>query len=136
MVRPYFWGIAAGTVLLDQALKLLILYVQPQNRWFHLVQNTGAGFGILKGYTVILTLISLIVAAAIILNYGKIPREWWPQASWGLFLGGVVGNLIDRAVRGAVIDFIDLGFWPAFNVADAAISIAAVALIIYYWKKE
>lgn len=136
MVRRYFWGIAAGTVLLDQALKLLILYVQPQNGWFHLIQNTGAGFGILKGYTVVLTLISLIVAAAIILNYRNIPREWWPQASWGLFLGGVVGNLIDRAVRGAVIDFIDLGFWPAFNVADAAISVAAVGLIVYYWKEK
>lgn len=136
MVRSYFWSIAAGTVLLDQALKLLILYVQPQNSVFHLIQNTGAGFGILKGYTVILTLISLIVAAAIILNHRRIPVEWWPQASWGLFLGGVIGNLIDRAVRGAVIDFIDLRFWPAFNVADAAISVAAVGLIVYYWKEK
>ncbi|MBI2146198.1 signal peptidase II [Candidatus Woesearchaeota archaeon] len=133
--RILFWSMVAGTVLLDQALKLLIVYLHPATGLFRLVQNTGAGFGILKGYTVLLTIISLVVAMAIILNVRKIPLEWWTQACWGLFLGGVIGNLIDRAVRGSVIDFIDFRIWPAFNVADAAITVAAVGLIIYYWKK-
>ena len=47
-----------------------------------------------------------------------------------------MGNLLDRLFRGSVIDFIDLQFWPVFNVADAAITVAVVGLVIYYWKEE
>ena len=133
--KRLFWSIAAGTMVVDQALKILMVYLQPASGLLRLVHNTGAGFGILKGYTLLLTAISLAVAVAILINVRKIPSERWAQISWGLFLGGVVGNLIDRAVYGSVVDFIDFRFWPAFNVADAAISVAAVGLIIYYWKK-
>ncbi|HLC71931.1 MAG TPA: signal peptidase II, partial [Candidatus Nanoarchaeia archaeon] len=117
-----FWIVSAGIIILDQLSKLLIDYVQPQSPFIHLVQNTGAGFGILKGQTLWLALISLIVAVAVIVNYKKIPPQTFPQVLWGLFLGGVVGNLIDRVLRGYVIDFIDLQVWPTFNVADAAIT--------------
>ena len=58
-----------------------------------------------------------------------------PQLLWGVFLGGVIGNLVDRLMRGVVIDFIDLGFWPAFNIADAAITVSTIGLIIYYWDR-
>ena len=59
----------------------------------------------------------------------------YAQYLFALFLGGVIGNLIDRAFRGYVIDFISFKFWPAFNIADACISIAVIGLIIYFWKK-
>jgi signal peptidase II len=82
------------------------------------------------------SLISLLVASGIIYYYAKIPSKPWPQVLWALFLGGVLGNLIDRLFRGYVIDFIDLGFWPAFNVADASITVSVIGLIIWYWKND
>ena len=72
---------------------------------------------------------------ATIYYYNRIPKEKSAQALSGLFLGGVAGNLIDRVLRQYVVDFIDLGFWPVFNVADAAISVSVVGLIVYFWKK-
>ena len=57
-------------------------------------------------------------------------RNFGEQIALGLLLGGTIGNLIDRIFLGHVIDFIDFGFWPAFNIADSAISIAII-LILY-----
>jgi len=134
--RYLFWSTAAIIVFLDQLSKILIDYFQPQLLFVHLVQNTGAGFGILKGQTMWLALISFIVALAVIINYKKISSRPFTQLLWGLFLGGVIGNLIDRTIRGYVIDFIDLQVWPAFNVADAAITVSVIGLTYYYWKRD
>lgn len=130
-----FWITSVVIIALDQLSKILIDYFQPSSFFFHLVQNTGAGFGILKGQTLWLALISLIVALAVIFNYKKIPPQPVTQLLWGLFLGGVIGNLIDRLFRGYVIDFIDLQVWPAFNVADAAITVSVVGLVWWQWKE-
>jgi len=133
-----FGVIALGIVLIDQIIKQLMAWLKPV--WnlplatIHLVQNTGAGFGILKGQTFWLGVVSLLVAVGVIWYYHKIPNEKWPQVLFAVFLGGVIGNLIDRLFRGYVIDYMDLGFWPAFNIADACISVAVVGLVIYYWK--
>jgi len=137
LVRKYswFWKIAVVVIVADQLSKFFIDYVQPQSSFIHLVQNTGAGFGILKGQTLWLALISFIVAVVVIINYKKLPPALFPQVLWGLFLGGVIGNLIDRALRGYVIDFIDMQIWPTFNVADAAITASVIGLVVYYWKE-
>ncbi len=130
---------AFAVLVVDQFLKYVVLLSTPTLTFslfsIHLVQNTGAGFGILKDHTPWLAIISLIVALAVIYYYPKLSTEKIPQFFWGLFLGGVIGNLLDRILRGAVVDFIDVGFWPAFNVADAAITVAVIALIVYEWKK-
>ena len=134
-----FGFIALGIVLIDQIVKQLVLLFKPV--WnlllatIHYVQNTGAGFGILKGQTLWLGVVSLLVAVGVIWYYPKIPKEKWPQVLFAVFLGGVLGNLIDRLFRGYVIDYMDLGFWPAFNLADACISVSVIGLIVYYWKK-
>ncbi len=143
MTKPRFlkWFIAItlSIILLDQILKQLILRTQPE--WhsplltIHLITNTGAGFGILQNQTWILTILSFIVACTLIWLYKDAPKEWSIQILLALFLGGVIGNLIDRAMRGFVIDFIDFGWWPAFNLADASITIAVMGMIFYYWKK-
>lgn len=57
------------------------------------------------------------------------------QFSVGLLLGGTIGNLIDRIFHGAVTDFIDLRIWPVFNIADSAVTISIILLIIILWKK-
>lgn len=126
-------------VLLDQLTKYLIFRFQPNIDLklftLHLVKNTGAGFGLLKDQTTLLTIISLAVAAFIIYYYKKIPKKTFPQLFTALFLGGVIGNLIDRLFRKFVIDFLDFSFWPAFNLADACITVGAIGLIIWFWKK-
>lgn len=135
----FFLGIFFLTVALDQATKYFIAVTRPE--WgigffsIHFVHNTGAGFGILKGQMGLLAFISALVALAVIFFYNKIPKEKIPQVLFALFLGGVIGNLIDRMLRRYVVDFIDVSFWPVFNIADAAISISVIGLVWYYWKK-
>ncbi|MEK6863147.1 MAG: signal peptidase II [Nanoarchaeota archaeon] len=134
-----FLAVSILTVLLDQFSKYAVDKIRPE--WglgfmsIHFVHNTGAGFGILKGQTGLLAFISALAALAVIFFYKKIPQEKIPQILFGLFLGGVVGNLIDRTFRGYVIDFFDLSFWPVFNIADMAISLSVIGLALYYWKK-
>ena len=134
-----FVFISSLTVILDQFTKILIYIYKPNFGIsvlnIHLVKNTGAGFGILQNQTFLLGLISLFVAIGIISYYHKIPQEKYPQILVSLLLGGVIGNLIDRFFRKFVIDFIDFTFWPAFNIADAAITTVTIGLIVYYWKK-
>ena len=136
----FFVCVAVLVFLLDQALKYWVLVFLPE--WqrgilnIHFVKNTGAGFGILQGQPLFLGIISLVVAILVIINYAKIGKEIVPQLLWAFFLGGVMGNLADRIWRRYVIDFIDFSFWPAFNVADAALTVAVIGLIVYYyWKK-
>lgn len=134
-----FVAVALATIILDQLTKYLVFVTRPEwNLGFlliHFVDNTGAGFGILKGQIGILAIISAVVVMGIIYYYKKIPQETWAQALFGLFLGGVTGNLIDRVLRQYVVDFIDVGFWPVFNIADMAISVSVIGLVLYYWKK-
>lgn len=134
-----FIAITFLTIIIDQVLKYLVLsshYMFNQGFFsIHIAINSGAGFGILQGKTALLSFISFIVIAGIILFYQKIPQDRTAQILSGLFLGGVSGNFIDRITRGYVIDFIDFSFWPSFNIADAAISVAVVGLIWYCWRK-
>ncbi len=121
-----FVAIAALVVVLDQLTK----YIIPTK-----VMNTAAAFGLFKNQQIFLILFSVIFVAAVIYFYKDVPQKKFPQMMTALILGGAVGNLIDRLVFGFVRDFIDVGFWPAFNIADSAITIGAIGLIIFFWKK-
>lgn len=136
----FFIVVTSLIIFLDQLTKWLIVSFKPEwNFWFfdlHLITNTGAGFGLLKGNAFLLGVISLIVALGVILYYQKIPKRHSAQLLTALFLGGVIGNLIDRFFRQKVIDFIDFRFWPAFNLADAAISFAVIGFIWLMWKEK
>ncbi len=95
-----------------------------------LVKNSGAAFGFATGLTLLFSLLSLAVILTIIYFARAISSHGW-QLTAGLLLGGVMGNLADRAFRepaffrGHVIDWIQLPNWPVFNLADSAIVIAA-----------
>jgi signal peptidase II len=132
--------IVFAVIILDQATKYLIFKFEPYFGYKYLkiilIKNTGAGFGILQNQTLFLGIISLIVAVVLIAYYKNIPKEKIPQILFALFLGGVIGNLIDRFLRGYVIDFINFSFWPAFNFADSALTISVVGLVLYYIKEE
>lgn len=134
-----FGAFTLSIILIDQLTKYLVLKFQPafSSKYLaiHLVKNTGAGFGIFKDQAFVLAIVSLAVAITIIYLYPSFPKTNLVQFSAALFLGGTIGNMIDRITKEYVIDFIDFSFWPAFNMADAAITMGAIGLIIYYWKK-
>jgi signal peptidase II len=92
-------------------------------------RNTGVAFGALEGAGLIVAILiglSLVLLIGYFVANRDMPLLWLPV---GLLLGGAVGNLIDRAVEGAVIDWIDPVAWPAFNVADACIVVGVAALL-------
>jgi signal peptidase II len=101
-----------------------------------LVRNPGAAFGLAEGATVLLTLIAVAVTVAVVRLSARLASTPW-AVSLGLLLGGAVGNLVDRLVRspgplrGHVVDFLELPHWPVFNLADSAIVVAGVTLVLY-----
>ncbi|GIW17601.1 MAG: lipoprotein signal peptidase [Tepidiforma sp.] len=134
----WFLLLAAAIVGADQFTKWLIkanlergdsIDVLPFFRIVH-VTNTGAAFGILQGAGPLLIIASLAGLAAILI-YLFNPGFAQPVVRLGLalMLGGAVGNLIDRVSEGRVVDFLKVPNWPAFNVADSAISIGVVILL-------
>ena len=97
---------------------------------FTFVENRGAAFGILSGKRVFFILLTVVVAAGIIYSFYKLPktREYnWLKCGLVLVLSGAIGNVIDRAVRGYVVDFLEVTFikWPVFNLADIYVVIGA-----------
>jgi len=104
-----------------------------------LVHNRGAAFGILKNQIPLFIAASIVAIALLIVHLrsarlaaGKITPA---GLALGLILAGAVGNLIDRVFLGYVIDFLDVGFWPVFNVADSSITIGAVLLAYTLFKR-
>ncbi len=130
-------------VLADQITKYIVramiplgtsVQIIPKLLYFSHTTNTGASFSLFTSYSFILSMIAGAVIAGIIVFYNKINTNYRLPAA--LILGGTIGNLTDRLVQGRVTDFIDLRVWPIFNVADSAITIAAVLLIITVWQEE
>jgi signal peptidase II len=96
------------------------------------IHNSGAAFGLFQGMSMIIMVIALVATAALLI-YGLVIHRRFPffdgllsRISLGMVLGGTVGNLIDRIRLGYVTDFIDFTYWPAFNVADASISVGVI----------
>ena len=93
---------------------------------FTYTTNTGAGFSILQDNNIILAILALIVLGAMIYF-----RNEFPKIGFMLIISGLLGNLIDRISYGYVIDFINLKFWPIFNVADSCIFVGVIITVIY-----
>ena len=147
MERKYnvVFSTALIIILIDQLSKFFVRTnfqlnqsIPIINNIFHLtyINNTGAGFGILKSQALILIFISVAVIGIILYNFDKIKNnETLLQILAGFVLGGTIGNLIDRLAYGHVIDFLDFQIWPIFNFADSFVTIGVIGLIIYLWKK-
>ena len=100
-----------------------------------LVHNTGTAFGLFQGMRWPFVLFSCVAVVAILVLFFRLRERTWTQvAALGLLLGGALGNLHDRALVGAVTDFIEVGiaghYWPVFNIADAAITIGVALLAV------
>jgi signal peptidase II len=143
-------AIAAIVVILDQWTKELVRTKLPYSEawapWNWLLpyarivhwQNTGAAFGMFQGMALVFTILAIIVSIAIFYYYPLVPKEDWViRFALGLMLGGALGNLIDRLQHnGAVTDFISVGNFAVFNVADASISVGVVVLVLGMWLRE
>jgi signal peptidase II len=137
--------IAGVIIILDQLTKYIIktnivLYQKiPLTSFFQITHtiNKGAGFSILQNFRwffVVFTLVFLYLIYKYYLADKKFPKTCYLDVCVGLLIGGAIGNFIDRLLLGYVTDFIDFSFWPTFNVADSAVSIAAILIIIWLWK--
>lgn len=97
------------------------------------VRNSGAAFGFSPVGPWFFLLASLVVSIGLVIYVMRQPGDLRVDAILGLILGGALGNAIDRVINGGgVTDFINVHFWPVFNVADSAISIGVVLLIVGY----
>lgn len=133
-----FFGTSLVVLLLDQASKPLVRHFLPLGeslpqgwplRLTH-VANAGSAFGLLANQTLFLIFTSLITLVVLFLYWRQVrSSSLLMRLALGLLLGGGVGNLIDRLRFGQVTDFVDVGFWPVFNVADSAISVGTVLLV-------
>ena len=101
------------------------------------VQNTGSSFGLFPGQNFILTIVAF-VGIVLVIGLGTVISvryplldTWYTKMVLGLILGGTIGNLIDRLARGYVTDFIDLGPWPTFNVADSSMVCGVILLALF-----
>lgn len=148
-MRLILLGVALAVFALDQASKILLArYLStlpghsvpliPHVVWLTLITNTGAAFGILANQSILFVLIALVVILVILVYWRYVPSgSVWVQVALGLQLGGAAGNLLDRLrYRGHVIDFIDLKWWPVFNLADSAIVVGVAILATYLFLKD
>ena len=141
-----YYGLAAFAILLDQWTKWLIVKnmeygerISVWDPWLGILshRNRGAAWGMLEGQMWLFTIVTVGVIIAIIYFYHK-EAKGKPifQVGLMLLLGGAIGNFIDRLFRGEVVDFVDVLIpvidyhFPIFNVADAALTIAVVVLMI------
>jgi len=103
---------------------------------FSYSENTGAAFGTFQGRNVIFIAIGILAIFFISYIYFNMRESIWNKISFGLILGGALGNLIDRIAFGFVTDFIRIRvtqsiWWPNFNIADAGITVGAIMFIVY-----
>jgi signal peptidase II len=141
--------IATLIVALDQVTKALVranlqigeiwspwAWLTPYARLIH-ITNTGVAFGLFKGANLVFMILAMIVSAGIIYYYPTVPKtERLIRFALSLQLAGAVGNLIDRIVRGQVTDFISVGNFAIWNVADASITSGVGLLLIGVWFQE
>jgi signal peptidase II len=146
--------VALGVFVLDQVTKAVVARTMTLHDVipivpvfaFTYVRNTGAAFGILAAAPPAIRLPFLlgVTALAIVALVSFLRRtpadQWWTAAALGGILGGAVGNLVCRVRYGEVVDFLLLHWgelqWPAFNVADSAISVGVVAVLVASFRER
>jgi len=141
----WFFFTALAAVGAHQLTKLWITtrLAEGQSLWqwgiieiVRIQRNSGAAFGLFKGASTFLTVVDILGILALFFYVfylrPRYPRlaGMWPTIALALVLGGTTGNLIDRLRFGGVTDFISLGWWPVFNVADSCISVGVVMFAI------
>jgi signal peptidase II len=128
-------GIVENNLAISESwmpLEWLAPYVRIVHWW-----NTGSAFGMFQSAGPILTVLAVVVGSIIVLYFPQVSWQDWPlKVAMSLQLGGAMGNLTDRLTIGHVTDFISVGTFPVFNVADSSISVGVAVLLIGVWISE
>jgi signal peptidase II len=135
-------GTCATVVVADQATKQIAVeelagrspVELPLGFELDYLTNTGIAFGLLEEGEGLVIAITLGALALLLAWFSRDPARRGLWQGVGLLAGGALGNLADRVRDGAVIDFIDPPSWPAFNLADVAITIGVALLLAAYWR--
>jgi signal peptidase II len=143
--------IAGVIVTTDQWLKVLVRakvplggdWLPPQLAWLmpyariRYWYNSGAAFGIFQNGNPVFMTLAVIVSLVILYYFPRTSRkDWWLRLALALQFSGAVGNLVDRLQFGHVTDFISVGTFAIFNIADASITVGVVVLILGVWLTE
>lgn len=158
MTRAALLLLTTGVAGADLGSKLLIVERLPIGSvrpvidgWFNIVhlRNPGAAFGLGaalgRALPWLLTGASAIIAVIVLVSAFRTPlSDRWTQIGFHLVLGGAIGNIVNRLTLGPVVDFLDVyvrtwngeHHWPAFNIADSAICIGIVALLLASWRRS
>ncbi|HEY9089820.1 MAG TPA: signal peptidase II [Anaerolineaceae bacterium] len=150
-IRDYafLFGLAGVIILLDQVTKSYVRshlgvgefwspwdWLTPYARFIR-VHNTGAAFGSFQGMNNVFKVLAVVVALAIVYYFPQVPRsETALRIALGMQLGGAVGNLIDRFTQGYVTDFISVGTFPVWNIADSSVTVGVGVLLLGIWLQE
>ena len=131
------WLVRENIPFAQQWLPQWLEWLMPYARFVHW-SNTGAAFGMFQGGSLLFTILAFVVIALIIYYYPQVPAEdWFLRLALAMQMGGAAGNLISRlSMDGKVTDFISVGSFPVFNVADSSISIGVAVLLVGMWMKE
>jgi signal peptidase II len=136
-------GIVLGVVVLDQVTKTWAVReladgpveLAGPDVAFRLSRNSGGAFSLFQGFTPLLAVLAIVLAVVLVRALHR-TRDPLVLVALALILGGAIGNLVDRLarspgfLRGEVVDFVDVGRFPVFNVADSAITVGAVLLFV------
>lgn len=147
----FLFLVAAIIIALDQITKAVVIaslpvegqawapwdWLLPYARIIHWT-NTGVAFGMFQGLGTFFIFLAIIVGAAIVYYYPRVAaNDPLLRLAMGLQLGGAMGNLVDRLTRdGKVVDFISVGTFPVFNVADSSITVGVLLLVLAVWLQE
>ena len=151
LVKDYLvlFTIVAIVILLDQVTKVIVRdalplgdmwapwpWLLPYARIVHWY-NTGVAFGMLQGLGGIFTIVAILVSCAIVYYFPQVPADDWTlRLAMGLQMGGALGNMIDRLTVGHVTDFVSVGNFAVFNVADASITMGVLLLLYGVYLQE
>ena len=148
--REYVYSVACVLLIIDQVLKLLVrskielldeIEVIPSFFSIYHIENTGGAFSLFSGATIVLIVLSVLVLA--FLHYFVLTDEAmikWRIFGLGIVIGGILGNLVDRLLYGAVVDFLSFDLFgygfPVFNIADIGITVGFVILAIGILRRD
>ena len=126
-------NIPSGGMWLPESLEWLSPYARVVN-WY----NTGAAFGMFQNGSTVFAVLAFVVIGAIIYYYPQVEKsDWTLRLAMGMQLAGAIGNLIDRLTQqGRVTDFISVGKFAVFNVADSSITVGTIVLLLGVYLQE
>ncbi len=142
---PIPWLVLAIALGLDQLTKALVVEnllrgeSWPDDGFFRITHawNTGTAFSLFQDQSSLLTFVSFGAVIALYFVYRSVESPTiWVRIAFGLLLGGAFGNLIDRLRLGHVTDFVDVGPWPIFNIADSSILVGIFVLFLFFWTNQ